>query len=169
MLGQTRPASNRVLWQNDPMDEREGSSLRVAPGVTLPEAALGWTFSRGGGPGGQNVNKVNTRATLTVELAALAEAMPPWSVDRLRATAGQRLANNPERLVITAADSRSQLANRESCLLKLRELLVAALHRPKRRRATKPSRGAIERRLQSKEKASRRKQERSRDWRPSGE
>lgn len=145
-------------------DAPQGSSVPVAPGVALPDAALAWTFSRGGGPGGQHVNKTSTRATLTLHLADLAPHLPGWAMDRLRENAGQRLALDPDRLLITSADSRSQHQNREACLAKLRELLVHAMNRPRRRKKTKPSRGSIERRLEGKRKTSERKDARSRKF-----
>lgn len=122
----------------------------LAPGVWLDESAMSFTFSRGGGPGGQNVNKVNTHATLTVPLAALEQAMPPWAVTRLCAAAGRYLADHPPRLVIHASDSRSQLANRRSCVLKLRQIIISAMNRPRIRRATRPSARAKQRRLDAK-------------------
>lgn len=145
------------------MDQPAGG-IELAPRVVVPEAALQWTFSRGGGPGGQNVNKVNTRATLTVNVSDLAPALPVHALTRLPEVAGQRFASDPDRLVITSADSRSQVANRESCLEKLREILVQAMHRPKRRRPTKPSRAAVQRRIDSKKRRSQRKEGRSGDW-----
>lgn len=140
------------------------NQIAIAPGVALPDAALTWSFARGGGPGGQNVNKVNTRATLTVLVADLAPLMPSWAVDRLRELAGQKLAAEPERLVITSAESRSQIANRENCLEKLRELVVQALHRPRRRKKTRPSRAAKQRRLEAKKQRGQRKAQRGQDW-----
>ncbi len=145
-------------------DPSGGGTVAVAPGVTIPAGALRWTFSRSGGPGGQNVNKTSSRATLIVHLADLEPRVPAWAMDRLRASAGQRLAQEPERLVITSADSRSQHQNREACLLKLRDLLVRALNRPRRRKPTKPSRGSIERRLEAKRKTGERKSGRGGRW-----
>ncbi|MFA9477354.1 alternative ribosome rescue aminoacyl-tRNA hydrolase ArfB [Phycisphaerales bacterium AB-hyl4] len=130
----------------------------AAPGVSLPVSALRFTFSRGGGPGGQNVNKLNTRATLSVPLEALAAAMPADAFERLKTKAGARLT--ADAIVISAADSRSQLANRRACLSRLRHLLIESLHRPRRRRATRPSRGVIERRLKAKKSQGQRKHER---------
>ena len=126
------------------------TSLEVAPGVRLAPAALQFTFSRGGGPGGQNVNKVNSHATLTVTIADLTDHLPPWVLDRLRALAGRYLAQQPERLVIHASDHRSQLSNRRACLTRLRTLLIAAHHRPRTRRPTRPSARARQRRLDTK-------------------
>ena len=136
----------------------------LAPGVDLPDAALTFTFSRGGGPGGQNVNKLNTHATLTVPLDALHDAMPPAAYRRLLNHAGRYLAT--DRLVIHASDSRSQLANRKSCLEKLRSLLVKAMHRPKVRHKTRPSRRSIERQNEAKRRRSKLKARRAADRRP---
>ena len=114
-------------------------NCELAPGVRVPGGAVSFTFSRGGGPGGQNVNKVNTHATLTLPLDALQATMPDWSLQRLRVLGRRYLAQSPERLVIHAADSRSQLANRRACLAKLRHLLISARDRPRPRRPTRPS------------------------------
>ncbi|MEO0515014.1 MAG: alternative ribosome rescue aminoacyl-tRNA hydrolase ArfB [Planctomycetota bacterium] len=122
----------------------------IAPGVWLDESAMSFSFSRGGGPGGQNVNKVNTHATLTLPLDALAQAMPNWALIRLREAGGRYLADHPPRLVIHASDSRSQLANRRACVAKLRQLIVTAMDRPRIRRPTRPSRRAKQRRLDAK-------------------
>jgi len=125
-------------------------TLPVAPGRVLPAAALRFAFSRASGPGGQNVNKVNTRATLTVDFADLETILPRHALDRLRQVASHYLAAGPDRLVIHAGDSRSQRANRKACLDRLRRVLLLALHRPPVRRATRPSRGAVQRRLTAK-------------------
>lgn len=146
------------------MEASGSSSQAIASGVSLPDAALHWSFSRGGGPGGQNVNKVNTRAMLTVHIDDLAQTMPPWALKRLMGQAGQRLAAEPDRLVITSADSRSQHANRQACVAKLREMVVRAMNRPRRRRATKPSAGSVRRRIETKKQRGRIKRERGGQW-----
>jgi ribosome-associated protein len=133
---------------------------RLAPGVDLREADVSFTFSRGGGPGGQNVNKVNTHATLTLDLDKLRESMNASAYDRLCRSAGRYLA--ADRLVIHASDHRSQLANRKACLAKLRRLLIEAQRRPTPRRKTKPSRASIERRLEAKRRRSKLKNLRGR-------
>jgi ribosome-associated protein len=133
------------------MDRPESNmtnTTSVAPGVDLPDAALSFTFSRSSGPGGQNVNKVNSRATLTVPVDALREAMPPYALRRLKTVASRYVTQ--EGLQISAGDSRSQIANRKACLDRLREVVVEAMRRPKIRKKTKPSARARQRRLDAK-------------------
>jgi len=140
----------RVMASIDPSADR----VDVAPGIALPQAALGWSFARGGGPGGQNVNKVATKATLTVTLADLAEHLPADAVTRLKAQAGSAVVGEGggAAVQVSSAASRSQWANRKHCLEKLRELLVHAMRKPKRRRPTRPSRRSIQRRLDAKKR-----------------
>ncbi len=134
----------------EPETPDEQRDLLLPGGRSVPRALLTFTASRSGGPGGQNVNKVNSKVTLTVALDDLAEHLPADALRRLPALAGQRLAG--DRLVIAASDSRSQLTNRRACVSRLRDLLVAALHRPRVRRPTKPSAGSIQRRLDAKKR-----------------
>jgi len=134
--------------------ESEGNDIPVAPGICLPASALHFTFSRSGGPGGQNVNKLNTKATLTVRIEDLEGQLPDWALRRLLIHAGSRLAGEADRLVIHDSSTRSQHTNRQACLAKLRMMLVEAMNRPKRRRPTKPSRSSIQRRLDSKRRRS---------------
>ena len=141
-------------------DTGHDNRIPIAPGVLLPDSALNFTFSRSGGPGGQNVNKLSTKATLTVETRDLADAMPPWALKRLLIHAGGRLTADGERILITDASSRSQHANKQACLAKLRLMIVEAMNRPKRRRATKPSRASIQRRLDAKHRRSELKSQR---------
>jgi ribosome-associated protein len=128
-----------------------GQSMEVAPGVLVRPDAVRFSFSRSGGPGGQNVNKVATKAELRIRV----EDLPLDEHARLRLPklAGRRLTSDGE-LVISSESTRSQLRNREDCLVKLRDLLVHAMVRPKRRKKTRPSRGAVERRLQAKRERS---------------
>ncbi len=124
--------------------------LEVGPGVFLSPAAMRFQFARSGGPGGQNVNKLNTKAELWFDPADL-RGMHPEAVGRLRDLAGRRLTKLGE-IHIVAETARTQEGNRAAVLEKLREMVVAALHRPKVRRKTKPSRGAKERRLETKKR-----------------
>lgn len=134
------------------MAEVPPNSIQIAPGVSLPEAELSFTFSRSGGPGGQNVNKLNTKATLTVSLESLGAVLPGHAMRRLSQVGSRYLTQ--EGLQISASDSRSQHANRAICIERLREVLVQALHRPKVRKRTKPSARAVQRRIDAKKRRS---------------
>lgn len=132
---------------SEPMPEDLGG-LELAPGVRAPADAVRFAFTRASGPGGQNVNKLHTRAELRVALAAV-RGLRPDALDRLRAAAGRRLTESGE-LLIVAQVGRSQEANRQVALEKLRQLLVQAMHRPRPRRATRPTRASLLRRRQAK-------------------
>lgn len=134
--------------------------LELADGVVLPASAVSFTFSRAGGPGGQHVNKTSTRATLTVPLDELLPRLPAHAQRRLPELAGAYLAG--DRLVIHSGDSRSQHANRRSCIEKLRQLVRRSMRRPKKRRPTKPSKAAVQRRIDTKRKRSKIKGQRKR-------
>ena len=135
----------------EPDDDFTVGGVELAPGVRVPESSLRWQFARSSGPGGQNVNKVNTKAELWVPLDSL--ALSERAMGRLRMLAGRRLTGGGE--IHVAADSeRTQEANREAVLERLRELLVAAMHEPKRRRKTRPTRASQQRRLESKRRRS---------------
>jgi ribosome-associated protein len=127
----------------------------LAPGVRIAPGGLRFAFSRASGPGGQNVNKLSTRAELRVRVDDLI-GMDFGAADRLRQFAGKRLTRGDE-IVITAGTHRSQMDNKAECVARLRELVIKAMVRPKTRRKTKPSRGAKERRLQSKRVTSEKK------------
>ena len=129
--------------------------VELGPGVRADPAALRFAFSRSGGPGGQAVNKLSTRAELRVAVEAI-EGLPPPAGVRLRALAGQRLTRGDE-LIFTASGSRSQLDNKRACLDRLRALVAEALLVPKERKPTRPSRSSVERRLEDKRRASVRK------------
>lgn len=124
----------------------------MGPGVFLPSWALRFQFARSGGPGGQNVNKLNTKAELWVRPENL-RGMHPEAVDRLRNLVGKRMTREGE-IHIVAETARTQEQNRSAVMEKLRELIVQAVHRPKIRRKTKPSKASRERRYQQKKKRS---------------
>ena len=129
-----------------------GFETELAPGVHAPASALSWQFARSSGPGGQNVNKVNTKAELWMPVTALV-GLTPRAMVRLRGLAGKRLTSGDE-IHIAADTERSQEANRSAALQRLRELLIEAMHEPRRRRKTRPSRASKERRLDSKRRRS---------------
>src|SRR3954447_17498750 len=126
--------------------------VELAPGVRAPESAIRFQFARSGGPGGQNVNKVNTKAELWVRLDAIT-GMSPRALARLRDWAGRRVTDAGE-IHLSAETERRQQANRAAALERLRELIVAAQREPKVRRKTRPSRAAKQRRLESKRRRS---------------
>src|SRR5258708_3452310 len=125
-----------------------GDGIDLAPGVKVSASALRLQYARSRGPGGQNVNKVNTKAELWVPLAAI-WGLSERAAARLAGMAGKRLTAAGE--IHVASDSeRSQEQNREAALERLRALIRAAVHEPKARRKTKPSKAAKRRRVESK-------------------
>jgi len=120
----------------------------LAPGVTVTKEGLRVQFSRGGGPGGQNVNKLNTRVQLWVRLDQLSGLSPP-ALHRLRRLAGRRLTA-ADQIHLAAQTHRTQQANLQEVYARLRELILQAQVEPKRRRKTRPTAGSRQRRLESK-------------------
>ncbi|MDR2740013.1 MAG: aminoacyl-tRNA hydrolase [Treponema sp.] len=106
------------------------------------------SYSRSGGPGGQNVNKVNTKVTLRVRLGDLA-GLSEAEMNRLRETLAARITGEDE-IVIAASEERSRRTNQERAFTRAEALITASARLPKHRRSTKPSRSAQEQRLQSK-------------------
>lgn len=136
--------------------------LVVAPGVFLPGRELSWTASRSGGPGGQNVNKVSTKVELRFDLEnnrTLHDAVKA----RLYARAAAR-TDAHGRIVITCDTTRSQSQNLELARERLADLVRGALVPPKKRRPTKPSRGAKRARVENKRRVSAKKQSRRGGW-----
>lgn len=134
-----------------------GAGIELAPGVRVPAAAVEFVYSRSGGPGGQNVNKVSTRCQMRVPVSAI--PLHPEALQRLRDAGGRYLTTGDELLIDSEAE-RSQSGNRAACLAKLREMIIRAKVRPKTRRATKPSRGSVERRIGEKKRVGERKKHR---------
>jgi ribosome-associated protein len=136
-------------------------SLTVQPGVVLPEAELSWRFSRSSGPGGQGVNTADSRVELSWNLAESAALPEPLKARALERLAG-RLTDGV--LTITASEHRAQLRNRIAAETRLLALIRDAIAPPpKARRATRPSKGSVERRIAAKKRRSNVKQNRRTD------
>jgi ribosome-associated protein len=105
-------------------------------------------FSRGGGPGGQNVNKLNTKAEAWIAIDRILGLSLP-ALDRLRALAGRRLTAAGELHLISEVH-RTQEGNRREIFTRLRDLILQASREPKRRRKTRPTAASRRRRLDSK-------------------
>ncbi len=116
-----------------------------------------WEFTRSGGPGGQNVNKVNTRAVLRLPVDRL--PVDEAALRQVRDRLGSRISNDGE-LMIRSSEARSQLVNRRNAVDRAISLLSAALRPRKRRRPTRPTHGARERRIAEKKRRGERKQAR---------
>ena len=122
--------------------------IEINSELAIPDDEVSFTASRGGGPGGQHVNKVASRVTLRFDVTnspSLGDAQRARLLDKL----APRLTRDGI-LLLSSHESRSQAANREQLLRRFADLLRDGLHRPKRRRPTRPGRGARERRLESK-------------------
>ena len=122
--------------------------IRITPSCTIDAGELEWRFTGSGGPGGQHANTANTRAELRFDIAG-SPSLGPRQRARLEARLGPVLR-------VVATDSRSQSRNRELALQRLRSRLAGALHVERRRVATKPSRAAKHKRLDTKRQRIRR-------------
>ena len=113
------------------------------------------SFSRSGGPGGQNVNKLNTKVTLRLRMA-LVDGLSDAELERVREVLANRISAGDE-IVISSDEERSQRTNLERAYFRVEALITAAARLPKHRRPTKPSKAAREQRLHGKQLQSRKK------------
>ena|SRR5271157_1511368 len=132
--------------------------LIVTRQLQIPLAEFEITFARSSGPGGQNVNKVNSKAVLRWAVRS-SRSLPEAVRERFLQKYAHRLTTEGD-LLVTSQRFRDAPRNSQDCLEKLRAMLLGVVHPPKRRRATRPTRGSVERRLQGKRRQSAAKQDR---------
>jgi ribosome-associated protein len=125
-----------------------GGDIRVNERVVIPGGELRIAFARSGGPGGQNVNKVESKVELRWTPATTSAVQGEQLTYLLSRLAG-RLTLDGE-LLVTSQLHRDQIRNRWDAETKLGAIVAAALERPKPRKATRPSRGSKERRIKAK-------------------
>lgn len=135
--------------------------MELIPTPTAQEVRPELVFltSRSSGAGGQNVNKVNSKVTLQWDVAASTRLNPEQKARILQKL--QSRISSIGVLTIVSQESRSQLQNRDLVMLKLDELLQKVFARVKKRKKTKPTKASSQRRLESKKRASEKKQRRS--------
>ncbi|MEO2046106.1 MAG: alternative ribosome rescue aminoacyl-tRNA hydrolase ArfB [Pirellulales bacterium] len=145
--------------------KRSNSPLVITSQVSLSADELKFTFVRSTGPGGQNVNKVNSKAVLHWNIRQ-STSLPEDVKQRFLSRYVRRISHEGQ-LILSSDRHREQARNVTDCGRKLRELVLSVLTPPKPRKQTKPSRGAVLRRLQQKRNRALRKQ--TRRFRPDDE
>ena len=140
--------------------------VKIRNGPEILERELRFTFSRSSGPGGQNVNKVNTRATLRFDVDA-SKGLSEEQKARIKRRLASRISRNGI-LMVTAGSHRTQKANRDAAVKRFSRLIASALKERVPRKKTSVSRAAKEKRLREKKHRSRIKQARAKrfnsDW-----
>lgn len=126
--------------------------LRIHDGLYIPSQEVEVSYSRSAGPGGQNVNKVNSKVTLRWNLRD-SQVLSPTVADRLRQLAGHRL-NLDGSLQVTSQEFRDQPSNLHACTLKLQQLIIQALRPVIPRKESRRTLGSQRRRLNEKAKRS---------------
>jgi ribosome-associated protein len=134
--------------------------LVVNSRIQIPHDEFQFSFARSSGPGGQNVNKLNTKAVLRWPITA-SPSLPEDVRQRFLTQFRSRITSEGD-FVLASQQFREQRRNVEDCVEKLRAMLASVAVAPRKRKRTKPSRGSIERRLQAKRKLAHKKQERRR-------
>ncbi|HSR67875.1 MAG TPA: alternative ribosome rescue aminoacyl-tRNA hydrolase ArfB [Acidobacteriota bacterium] len=122
--------------------------IEINSNLSIPESEISFKASRSGGPGGQNVNKVSTKMTLSFDVEA-SSSLSDAQRKRIRHRLGNRISKEGL-LLIESQEHRSQHANRQAALVRFANLMAAALKKRKPRKKTRISKAAQERRLKEK-------------------
>lgn len=133
--------------------------IEIGDSLTIPDEEVSFATSRSGGPGGQNVNKLETRVTLRFDLAA-----SPSLTEEQKARLRDRLATRITRagfLQVTSQKHRTQADNREAAVARFAELLREGLREEAPRKPTRTPKGAKRRRVEAKRRRGERKRERT--------
>lgn len=136
--------------------------LIITPHLTIPATELQASYARSSGPGGQNVNKVNSKATLRWNLNT-SQVLYPATLARLRALASHRISDDGE-LMISCQVHREQSRNLQACRDMIRNLVLEAMRPITPRKATRPTAGSHRRRLAEKKSTGEKKRGRSGTW-----
>lgn len=126
------------------------TGLLITPSWTLPESELTFTAVRASGPGGQNVNKVNSKVEVRWNIHQ-SRSLPPLLKERILGKNSSRITASGD-IVVLAGRFRDQPKNREDGITRMVTLLKALLHVPRQRKKTKPSKAAKEKRITAKKK-----------------
>lgn len=126
--------------------------LEIGEGIAIPDEDLELSFARSGGSGGQNVNKVSSKAILRFRFSTNT-SVPAEVKERFAARFATRLTKDGD-VVLSCERHRDQPKNVEECRTKLKVMLLEVLHPPKKRRPTRRTKGSNERRLAEKKRKS---------------
>jgi ribosome-associated protein len=132
--------------------------VRISSRIFINDNELTFSFARSGGPGGQNVNKLNTKAILKWGIRD-SDALSFAVKERFEMRYGNRINESGE-VVIASDRHRTQSQNKQDCLDRLTEMIRSVLTAPKKRKPTRPTRASKERRLKGKRQRSEKKQRR---------
>jgi ribosome-associated protein len=133
--------------------------IPVTDQIAIADDEIEWSFARSGGPGGQNVNKVSSKAVLRWKSATTAAPIPLAAWERMKARFPSRITAEGE-VLITSQEFRDQERNREACVEKLVTMIRDSLVAPRVRKKTKPTQSSQRRRVEDKRRQSAKKQAR---------